>query len=214
MIIKWKAYEFTTKRSAEVMIPNMGRGMLSHIVVGAAAVFALALYIPHPVLGAWYALLFLSVLGRLYIIKKWSTHSGDHSKKPFRTSHDALAFLAGLLWGSTSFLALYWANWDVQLLMLILSLGMASGSLATLGGMPQTFYLFAIPTILPHVPAFLLSDHSFSAILATLIFLFLVIILTNGKNYSQRLIGYHAQSEDLKKARDVAEKALLKAEVE
>jgi len=72
-----------------------------------------------------------------------------------------LAFLSGCIWGSTGLLFFYPDSIATFTFILIMQVGMVSGSLNSLSPRPIIYSLFAIPTMLPITIVMFLQDLSF-----------------------------------------------------
>ncbi|MCK5689164.1 hypothetical protein KAI87_07835 [Myxococcota bacterium] len=187
---------------------NLQRGILTNLAVGFAAALVLIKQVPTIQVSLFYGLILLTGAGRLYLVKRLKQQETTPPlKAKYQLLHDVLSTLMGLIWGSTAFMTMRFGSWDSQLVMLLFVLGLSAGAVSTLGSMPRPFILFIFAIIPPHIVSLLLTNHEFSWILSALALIFLLVILSNGRTYSQQLVSLRDQNEALKTSRDMADRA-------
>ncbi len=87
----------------------------------------------------------------------------------------------GLVWGSTA-LWLFPPDAEHQALLVMVILGLSAASVTTNPSYPSSFYIYALSVALPLVFRFALSDSSAQWVMACIMFLYLAVVLSAGKD--------------------------------
>ena len=122
------------------------------------------------------------------------------------------AALAGMAWGAGGFLMFPADNFEHQVIVVLVILGMCSGATTSLSVMRRAAYLFLVPAMLPVTVLFLLQGHETSTIIALMLILsfgFFLISTRNIHHNTQQNIRLRLAAEQ--KERSLA---LAKQEVE
>ncbi len=134
-------------------------------------------FIPGPVLFTWAFIQFSYPIVRLSLAAYYKgTVFTEKSCNRFINLHIVIAAIAGVTWGMGSVLCAVYAPSPYEYMVLILIVGLSSGSLSTLSSIYRVYLAFNLPALILLLGAFLLYDDSVHYAIAFMIVIYLFIV--------------------------------------
>jgi signal transduction histidine kinase/CheY-like chemotaxis protein len=177
--------------------------------------------VPHASLLAWiavaYALYAADMLG--WLLNRHRLNTVQECRR-WHFSFILFTLAGGLVWGGTA-LWLFPQDAEHQALLVMIILGLSAASVTTNPSYPSSFYIYALSVALPLVFRFALSDSKPHWVMACIMALYLVVVLSAGKDLGaafraalrqrhenaalvEQLTRQKAYSEDLRQQAELA----------
>ena len=153
--------------------------------VAAAVLFVAAQWgiVAHDLVVIWVALLTAVTLLRVLLALMYKRIGpGPAEARAWGNLFALGAALAGLSWGAGSFLMFPPDNFEHQIIVVLVLLGMCSGATTSLSVMRRAAYLFLVPAMLPVTVVFLVQGHDLSTIVALMLILSFGFFLISTRN--------------------------------
>jgi signal transduction histidine kinase len=176
--------------------------------------------IPMPVLLGWWAMALLLPCGQYLLVRQYSARLERHGPPDLawatRWARRVSAFSAidGFVWGGACMLILVTNSLSQQLLVLVMTIGNAAGSIFATSYWPPTQYYFSIPAIgLPALALILMGDPGSLGLAAALIVYLLILHSMVRQAYSSTMDSIQLQFENqglvesLRAQKELAEQA-------
>ncbi len=137
--------------------------------------------VPHASLLAWiavaYALYAADMLG--WLLNRHRLNTVQECRR-WHIAFVLFTLAGGLVWGGTA-LWLFPQDAEHQALLVMIILGLSAASVTTNPSYPSSFYIYALSVALPLVFRFALSDSKPHWVMACIMALYLVVVLSAGK---------------------------------
>ncbi|MEA3409973.1 MAG: EAL domain-containing protein [Pseudomonadota bacterium] len=173
----------TRAEQVYLLYQNSNTGFAVSITVGAMLVVALRNTIPVSHLSVWYASL-LAITAIRYVIYRdyFASDPSDRSDRRWEVAFLAGTGGAGIVWGSTMIFLFPGDAVTYQVLIALVLAGMVGGSVAVFAPLQSAYLAFALPILVPGTVRFLVEGDAVHAILALMIFIFLLSMTAVARN--------------------------------
>lgn len=158
--------------------------------LGGCALLMVAIWgaIDHEVLTAWVVALIALTLVRIGLVRAYQHRAADPLKTRIwgrRYVYSALA--SGVLWGWAGVLLISTQRSELQVFTAFICGGMVAGAMATYAPNRAAFYAFALPTLLPLPPLFILEGSRLHWVMAVVTLIFMVLMVYSANRFHATL---------------------------
>ncbi len=155
--------------------------MLANLLAGMFLILLMWDTIPHKILLIWITTLVSASAFTLLFYSYLKPAFKNINTIPDKLFYYQLPFLFGCIWGAAGyFFAIPYSMTDTAFLIIFL-FGMVSGGLSSLSSLWLSYFLFAVPVLLPFSFRFIFAGHTHTVLLGSVIISYLVIMLLISK---------------------------------
>jgi signal transduction histidine kinase/CheY-like chemotaxis protein len=188
--------------------------LLGNILIASLLTFFLYKFTANVVSLYWMIVVIIVSIFRFIMFKKYEKKERDEKDVIWWGWFFALtAFISGCIWGATSFLFLQTDSLVIMLFLLMTLTGITVGSSASLSNFANSYYAFAIPTILPFAYVLAATGKSDFIVLSLMLTVFLLLQLVvarkNQTTLDESIILRNEKSDLIKQLELKKEKAEL-----
>jgi two-component system, sensor histidine kinase len=167
--------------------------------------------------GLWVACVCACAIGHLQLRREYRASSLELRRSPIWSRHFALiAFAEGAFWGWISVAAIGSASLDIEMVVMVVTLGIAGGSVPCFGAHIPSFLSLFVPATLPFLIWCLCTGGTLHESLALLMLIYIAGMGAMGLAYNRNfnaIVELRLEKEDLAEElriqKDIAERANL-----